>query len=142
MTAEQEKTDIIKRIFESLTKSGKSQKELSEYIGISPNSITSWKNGSLPAADRIPYIAKFFGVTTDYILTGQESSSNSASNVSNSSIVQGNYHVSTLIIKNGKTTEREITEQEIELLRIFNSLNIKQKIGLLSEAYEMEESQK
>ena len=67
--------DIIKRI-ELLSKERKvSQKELAEAIGLSSGQIfTNWKNNdSMPKADVAVKIARFFGVTVEYLVTGETS---------------------------------------------------------------------
>ena len=55
-------------------KSGKTQKDLAEYLSISPQSVSKWEKGeSLPSMEYLPKIAKFlgctpnafFGITTD-----------------------------------------------------------------------------
>ncbi len=66
---------ISQRVFYLLGKQGKKQNELSEYTGISTSTISAWnKRGTNPAADTIPMLADFFGVSTDYLLTGEEKS--------------------------------------------------------------------
>ena len=37
-------------------------------LGVSRSSITKWRNGSLPNAETISAIAKYFSVSTDYLL--------------------------------------------------------------------------
>ncbi|KKI52004.1 helix-turn-helix domain-containing protein [Christensenella hongkongensis] len=66
---------FVNRIFDLLKKSGKSAKELAISIGVSQGNVTDWKNGrSKPSAIQIPKIAEFFGVTTDAIYYGTDSS--------------------------------------------------------------------
>ena len=46
-----------------------SQKELGEKFGISYSAVNHWENrGSEPDFETLCKIAKFFGVTTDYLL--------------------------------------------------------------------------
>lgn len=67
---------ISQRVFYLLDKQGKKQNELSRFTGISTSTISAWnKRGTDPAADTISTIADFFGVSTNYILTGQEKES-------------------------------------------------------------------
>lgn len=62
---------ISQRIFELLKEKHRTQKELSEYIGISPAAISSWKSKNTnPSADKIVKIAEFFEVSPVYLLTG------------------------------------------------------------------------
>lgn len=116
---------ISERIFEVLQKTGKKQADLAKYVGVRSNTVSDWKNkGANPSADLIYRIAEFLGVSCEYLLTGKEPASISASNIHNSAVVQGN-NATTLIVKNGKTEERELSDQEVELLRIFHSLDMK-----------------
>ena len=52
------------KLKESRTKSGKTQKDLAEYLSISPQSVSKWEKGeALPSMEYLPKIAKFFGCT-------------------------------------------------------------------------------
>ena len=45
------------------------QKELSDYLGLSKNTMTGWKNGNNNSyMKHLPKIAEFFGVSVDYLL--------------------------------------------------------------------------
>ena len=45
------------------------QKELSDYLGLSKNTMTGWKNGNNNSYMKyLPKIAEFFGVSVDYLL--------------------------------------------------------------------------
>lgn len=65
--------NTIERISDILLRSGKKQKELMEYLGVSPNLFTEWKAGRNKSYKRyIPQIAEFLGVTRDYLLGKEE----------------------------------------------------------------------
>ena len=50
---------------------GLSQEELSAHLNVSRQAVSKWESGqSLPDLDRIIALSAFFGVTTDYLLTG------------------------------------------------------------------------
>ena len=68
-------------------------------------------------------------------------SCNTASNIQQSAIVQGN-HATTLIVKNGGFFERELNDNEVELLRILEVLDVKGRTALMAYAFELEEKQK
>ena len=59
-----------------LIKSNKkyTQKDLSDSIGVAPSTVNNWLklNRSIPAESIIP-ISEYFGVTVDFVLTGQDS---------------------------------------------------------------------
>ena len=52
---------------------GKSPTGAALEMGISKGTVSFWKNkGSVPNADTLQKIADYFGVSTDYLLTGVE----------------------------------------------------------------------
>lgn len=118
------------------------QKGLCEFIKVPQSTMNNWlrMDRSIPAEYVIP-ISEYLNVSADYLLTGNEYTRLSANNISNSAIVQGN-HATTLIVKNGETKERELSEQEIELLRVFSQLDIKKQTTLLSYAFKLEDENK
>lgn len=116
----------------------KKQNELAEFVGVKPNTVSDWINkGSSPKLEHLCRISEFFNVSLDFLIAGKENSPLYASNISHSAIVQGN-HSTTLIVKNGELNERELSEQEVELLRVYNTLDIKNQTMLLSNAFELE----
>ena len=63
---------VYERI-ESLRKERKiSQGNLEKELGFSNGSISKWKT-SMPKPERLQKIAGYFGVTVDYLMTGNES---------------------------------------------------------------------
>ena len=61
-----------KRVFSttlhSLRKEKKvTQEQLAERLGVSPQAVSKWENGSYPEGDLIPAIADFFEVSIDYL---------------------------------------------------------------------------
>ena len=61
--------DIYQRIKELRKEKGISQTELAKAINHSQSTITDWENRKKrPTADAIIALAKFFDVTTDYLL--------------------------------------------------------------------------
>ena len=62
--------DIFKLLCE---KKGVSPKKATEDIGLSNSITTKWKKtGATPKGDTLQRIADYFGVTTDYLLTGED----------------------------------------------------------------------
>lgn len=51
---------------------GKTPNGAAEEIGISSGSITAWKKGRVPRPQNQKQIADYFGVTVDYLLTGEQ----------------------------------------------------------------------
>lgn len=57
---------------ESLRKEAKiSQGKLEKELGFSNGLISKWKN-SVPSHDRLKKVADYFGVTPDYLMTGEK----------------------------------------------------------------------
>ena len=54
--------------------------------------------------------------------------------------MQGN-NATTLIVRNGATHERELSDEETELLRIYELLGVKGRHALMAAAFELEEAQ-
>ena len=51
---------------------GMSQAELGKRLSVSPSAVGMYEQGRRePSMDRIVALSKIFGVTTDYLLTGQ-----------------------------------------------------------------------
>lgn len=64
------------RIENLLKQQKKTQKELSEYIGLSaPQAYTNWKaRNSMPSADMAVKIAEYLNTTVEYLVTGTDKS--------------------------------------------------------------------
>ncbi len=57
-----------------IKKKGLKQKDIAADLGLSKNAITNYINGRLPRTDKLQQLADYLGVTTDFLLTGRESS--------------------------------------------------------------------
>ena len=67
---------IGERVFFLLDKYAIQQKELADAINVSKATVNGWKTRKeSPSSDLIVPIAKFFHVSTDYLLTGSEAES-------------------------------------------------------------------
>lgn len=59
---------------------GKSPSAVAQELGINKSTVTVWKkNQSTPKTDILQKIADYFGVTTDYLLTGETKKSPASS---------------------------------------------------------------
>lgn len=60
---------LADKIISLRKKSGWSQEELAEQLGVSRQSVSKWEGAqSMPDMDKILQLSKLFGVTTDYLL--------------------------------------------------------------------------
>ena len=46
---------------------GITQEVLASHLGVSPQAVSKWENGSYPDGDLLPQIADFFGVSIDHL---------------------------------------------------------------------------
>lgn len=46
---------------------GVTQEQLAAYLGVSPQAVSKWENGSFPDGDLLPRIADYFEVSIDYL---------------------------------------------------------------------------
>ena len=60
---------VIDKIVVLMNKKGLNKRTLAKQLGISSGHFADWESGrSKPTADRIVTIAKYFNVSTDYLL--------------------------------------------------------------------------
>ena len=62
---------MYERIENMRKSAGISQGKLEKELGFSNGSISKWKN-STPTPDRLQKLADYFGVSVDYLITGEE----------------------------------------------------------------------
>ena len=99
-------------------------------LKITRGSLTGWKNGAMPRANKIKLIADYFNVDTDYFYENNK--------VGNNNNIVSNCDNSTVNI--GSLNQYSIGEIEKELLNICSKLDIKRKTALLTKAYELLEN--
>lgn len=64
---------MVDRIMGLLKSNHMTAKELTSRLGVSQSTVTDWKNGKTkPSAEHIIGISQIFGVSTDYILLGEQ----------------------------------------------------------------------
>ncbi len=95
------------RITELRKSKGLSQEELAEQLGVSRQSVSKWETGvSTPDTDKALAMSRIFGVTADFLLTGE--SNNSA--LSSGDVV---YNKNT-VLENAQPATAPISEQKEE----------------------------
>lgn len=82
---------------------GKSPNAVASELGIASGSITAWSKGTQPRNATVNKIAKYFGVTTQYLLFGDEN------------------------IKNDTTVSGDVDSRDIEFTQLFNKLTDTEK---------------
>ena len=61
--------DVLTKILALLDENNIQQKDLSDYLGLSKNTMTGWKNGNNKSYMKyLSQIAEFFNVSVDYLL--------------------------------------------------------------------------
>lgn len=102
------------RIMELIDNSGLSDLSICKELGLGNGSIGKWRKGTQrPSVEAIIKLASYFGVTTDYILTGKEEPSSSISMEDEELL--GYYH------SLSKTDQRWIMGQMIDLIKKYDS---------------------
>ena len=106
--------------------------KMSKDTGISDQLIGYWKKGEkLPSAENLMIISNYFGVSIDYLLTGEN---RKESNISQSAITTGDHSTNTVNIGSQETHSQQ------EITRILNGLPLKERTKLLSMIYDFEEN--
>ena len=68
---------MVERVLGLMESAGINATELSKITGVGTTTVSAWKKGlQKPSTEAIVKIAKHFGVTTDYLLIGEEEDSN------------------------------------------------------------------
>ena len=111
--------------------------KMSKDTGISDRLIGYWKKGEkLPSAENLMIISNYFGVSIDYLLTGEN---RKESNISQSAITTGDHSTSTVNIRSQETHSQQEDETVQEITRILNGLPLKERTKLFSMIYDFEE---
>ncbi len=65
--------DFAERLYALRREKGLSQEELAEVVGVTRQAVQKWESGaSRPDMDNLTALARYFGVTLDYLITGEE----------------------------------------------------------------------
>ena len=123
--------------------------EMIKIAGVSSGAISGWKKGSLPKGDVLCRLAKFFDVTTDYLLGLNElRNSYYTNNINDSSVIQGNssvavngsvFNSSSISTSLPINENKQLSKEETEILNIYRSLNIRDKSTFLNFILNMED---
>ncbi len=96
--------------------------------------MTNWKNGKNPNMEEIKKISEFFNVSTDYIIKGE--------NPTTQTIINSQNHISGGIQANTYHSENVQPKDKIqeELLKILSELTVEEQIKLMNLVYNFREN--
>lgn len=84
--------DTFDRISDLIKKNSMTQADLSRATGISTGLISQWKKRmQSPSVDKLKIIADYFGVSVDYLLSGEDSQKEKLTEISEPSNIEGTY---------------------------------------------------
>ena len=116
------------------------QGQLAEVIGVVPSAVGKYERipQSYPSVEALMKIADYFDVSIDYLLRGVQAAPSVENNPNgqmlNSSFVQANHGG---VVFNGDS-QKAISPEAIELLRIYETLSGRDRLKLLNIAVELE----
>ena len=134
---------MVDRINELAKQKGVSISTIEKTLGLGNGIIGKWRKQS-PSCDKLKLVADYLNVSIDYLITGKDCHNNT--NISNSNI--GDYSNGTITIYNHSNEskeeskaeqEQEMNETSKELLKIFESLPMRERVKLLNIVYDYEE---
>jgi transcriptional regulator with XRE-family HTH domain len=126
---------ISQRIFFELDRQNRTQKDLSEATGISTSTISAWnKRGTTPSADVIYPIAKFLGLTLEYLLIGEDATVNNSITTGD---ITGNYNANITT-----ASADNCTEFEKEFSSILSGLSFRERTELMTLIYRFADEHK
>ena len=139
--------NTVNRILDLLDKKRIPQKELANELGFKEGNISDWKNGRTKSYKKYIYqIAEYLDTSVQYLLcetddpnpSADKSQSNIFDNrsISGGMVLQGTNNSGTLTI-NG--SQKELSGEVIELIRIYDSLDVKRRHKLMEMAFRLEE---
>lgn len=136
--------NIGMRIKDTRKRRGLTQEELGIKIGVTKATINKYETGIVVNLKRpvIEKIAEALEVNPAYLMgwvdTLNDGSLHIGSIAENNGVIgQTNGSVT---INNGSSHTRALTKEEIEILRIYNQLGVRDRMKLLSEAIKLEEA--
>ena len=135
-----ESTNIAEIIKKTAKAKNIQLKDMLLELALNRNTFSNMYKGSMLKSDSLAKIADYLGCSVDYLL-GRTNVPFLATNVINGNVIDGTVvqasHHNHVIVNNSK---RNLTDEEEELLRLFNSLDVKQRIKILDLAFKLEKA--
>ena len=123
----------ISRLFRVLEENNISLEQISAELSIPKEALERYKTGkSVPSAKTLLKICEYLNISVDYLLENF-SETNTQTNISNNTVVSNN-HLSNINIKH----DNKISSHTKELLDVYENLDARKQIQLLSYAFELE----
>lgn len=119
--------NMVNRIKKLVIDNNISIAELERIIGISNGRIKRWES-SIPGIDKVNLIAKYFDVSLDYLVNGEEKNNKNNMNMGDNNFPNQDDNISF----------NKLTPQELEILKIYNSFDLKKQVIFLSKIFELE----
>lgn len=129
-------SDIAQKIKLLAKNKNVSVKQMLEDLNLGFNMLTNMKK-SMPKADNIALIADYLDCSVDYLLGRTDQPSNTASITGNKNVIQQGSISNSPVNFN---TNAPLNEIETELINILRTFTVKQKMKLLTYAYEIKEN--
>lgn len=149
--------------FEQLTKActmrNISVTSLTACLEISKSNVTNWKNGTIPNGEVIVRISDFLGVSTDFLLKGSDKNISEAiigtnnqhptihdcqdveiNGIKNERMLNAAFYANKLSFEHIEIkNDNDLSENAKELVKVFESLPVKEQIRLMNIVYDFEE---
>ena len=128
--------DFYGKVIMLCNEKGVSRTRMADDIGISRSTPKEWKDsGSTPRSDTVKKVADYFGVPVSFFYqTGDVAETINNQTINDNHGIIGSNHAPVTILGN---SDRKLSEEEIELLNIFQSLGVLDKAKLLVYANEL-----
>lgn len=92
----------------------KTQKNLTDFLGLKKTTFTSWKSGKNTSYTKhVGKIAEFFDVSADYLL----GKTDTRKSLSNSGETKENINIIKIVGRDGSYEERTLTDDQLELFK-------------------------
>ena len=110
--------------------------ELGDKVGVGASTVRKWETGYIKSlrTDKMQKLAEALNTSVDYLMGWSENNVNVGAVGTNNGVI-GSHSGDIRIMQ-------ERSKEEAELLRIFNSLDVRRRMELLMTAIRLEEEQK
>lgn len=124
--------NTVENIFRLLQTTGKTQRELAEYLGINESAISNWKNGKFKSYNkRLEEIATFFNVPVSEVVDG-------STNETQDIMVNKSFNASSIQV----TVPNSKTVFPVEIQNLYNSLSLRAKLEVQTFIIDKSEEEK